>query len=246
MAYMMPKGMAMAPGEDSSPSALAKVDYSQMQLANLPAAAASAPTSSLCPVMPRVTPVAPMLGSLTAGPSPTERVLAVLGEEALSPGPLGSEYPLTFRVVINKMGSSGLGINITSSIGTGWMKKGLFIANVFDDGLISEWNAKSKEPHCVRPGDFIYQVNGIHTDTAAMIAELREQQWLALYVLRSASGLPLLEVPAPEQQWQRSQPSAGASVSGLSAMAPLPIVTADCMLPVSQLGEEVRPEHATS
>lgn len=199
VAYLMPR--AMSPGAlpmtfASAPAALeAAAADAPLPLGARPALLAAAATGR----GDAMTPVASAEGGPPIGDPPIERVLAVLGEDALALGPSGTEQPpLCFRIVINSSSGLALGIDVTSGIGSDWMRKGLFVAKVLQDGLVAEWNSRNMEHRCVKPGDFIYQVNTAHTDTTAMIKELRCKQSLALYILRGPVGLPLLQPPAPE------------------------------------------------
>ncbi|CAE8629552.1 unnamed protein product [Polarella glacialis] len=96
----------------------------------------------------------------------------------------GAEEPLTFSLVINKTPGSSLGIDVTYSSATSWLRNGVFIARLFEDGIVSAWNATRQPPKQVRPGDFIFQVNMVFGDTVAMIQEMKIKSQLTIHVLR--------------------------------------------------------------
>lgn len=98
----------------------------------------------------------------------------------------GAEPPLHFNLVIRKAAGTDLGIDVaySSASESSWTRNGIFIARVFEDGAVAAWNDRSAEPRRVRPGDFIFQVNNIHSDTISMIQEIKVKQMLTIHVLR--------------------------------------------------------------
>lgn len=105
---------------------------------------------------------------------------------ALEVATAGCNDYLTFHVVLQKTPGSLLGVDVTYSSAASWTRHGVFIARLFDDGLIPEWN-KTEAPddeRKVRKDDLIFQVNGMHSDPVSMIQELKLKQSLALHVLR--------------------------------------------------------------
>jgi len=108
----------------------------------------------------------------------------------------GSEGYLTFSLVIKKTDKL-LGIDVSYSNAEAWTRNGVFIARVFEDGLVATWNARSREPRKVKPGDFIFQVNDVHGDTVSLIQELKVKQQLTIHVLRRSAPAALLNSAPP-------------------------------------------------
>lgn len=111
---------------------------------------------------------------------------AAANPQALAEATAGANEPLTFSVVIQRSAGVSLGIDVTYSSAAAWTRNGVFIARVFEDGVVASWNAQSSEPHRVRPGDFIFQVNDVFGDTVAMIQEMTAKSHLTIHVLRRA------------------------------------------------------------
>lgn len=118
--------------------------------------------------------------------------------QAVADASAGSTEPqLTFSLVIKKTAGMSLGIDVAYSSAAAWTRNGVFIARVFEDGIVAAWNARSQEPRRVQPGDFIFQVNNIHGDTVSMIQEMKVKQQLTIHILRRSSamaGVPMEEI----------------------------------------------------
>jgi len=110
--------------------------------------------------------------------------------QAVAEAMAGANEPqLTFSLLIKKAAGASLGIDVAYSSAAAWTRNGVFIARVFEDGIVSTWNARSQEPRRVRPGDFIFQVNDVHGDTIAMIQEMKVKQQLTIHILRRSSTI---------------------------------------------------------
>mmetsp|Transcript_18489 Transcript_18489/g.37722 ORF Transcript_18489/g.37722 Transcript_18489/m.37722 type:complete len:232 (-) Transcript_18489:232-927(-) len=105
--------------------------------------------------------------------------------QALAAASEGSpDVQLHFNIVIRKAVGVGLGVDIAYSSAAAWTRNGIFIARILEDGILAAWNERSQEPHRVRPGDFIFQVNEVYSDTLSMIQEIKVKQSLTIYVMR--------------------------------------------------------------
>jgi len=118
-----------------------------------------------------------------AGPAPNPQALATVTAGSTEPH-------LMFRVELHKTKRGSLGIDVTYSPTASWTRNGVFVTGVFEDGLVAKWNAERQEPRCVCSGDFIFQVNGVHSDTASMIQEMKVKQTLTIHVMRRSAAPP--------------------------------------------------------
>merc|ERR550532_3307045 len=115
--------------------------------------------------------------------------------------------PLTFSIVLKKEANQSLGIDVHYSSAAGpWARNGVFVVDLQETSVIAAWNRASQEPRCVRRGDFIFQVNEVHSDTVAMIQEMKVKEHLTIHIVRreadmAAAGLqtaaPRLTTPPP-------------------------------------------------
>lgn len=148
--------------------------------------------------------------------------VATPNPQAVADVTLGAEDPVIFSLVIQKeVGESGLGVDVTYSCVAPWTRNGVLIAKVSEGGLVAEWNERSEEPHRVRPGDFIFQVNDVFGDIVLMIQEMKEKTHLTIHVLRRSTPPTLSassrEVPADAVQAPALDlPMPGMAQEGLS------------------------------
>mmetsp|Transcript_80117 Transcript_80117/g.225138 ORF Transcript_80117/g.225138 Transcript_80117/m.225138 type:complete len:238 (-) Transcript_80117:612-1325(-) len=117
------------------------------------------------------------------GPAPNPQALATVTAGTTEPH-------LTFSVELHKTKNVSLGIDVTYSSAASWTRNGVFVARVFEDGLVANWNAESQDPRRVCSGDFIFQVNGVHGDTVSMIQEMKVKQALNIHLLRRTAAPP--------------------------------------------------------
>lgn len=178
-----------------------------------------------------------------------------------SSGAAPDEKHVVFYAQIKKQPgqSQSLGIDVTYSSFAPWTRNGVFVAKVFQDGLVVAWNKKSKEPHIVVPGDFIFQVNDVHGDTFSLIQEMKANRPLTIHVLRRPkpplAAPPAAAPPPPQAAGPPSEapppPPPGvtsgqgdAQPPGIAQMAPGQAIsgekpTAASMLPqLESLGDE--------
>lgn len=108
--------------------------------------------------------------------------------KALAHATAGATEHLTFSLVLKKAAGNSLGIDVNYSTAAAWTRNGVFIARVFENGLVASWNAESREPYVVQTGDFIFQVNEVFGETTAIIQEMKVTSDLIIHVLRRAGG----------------------------------------------------------
>lgn len=131
--------------------------------------------------------------------------------KALTDATAGAAEHLTFSLAIRKTNGTSLGIDVTYSSAAAWTRNGVFIARVFENGLVANWNAESREPFVVQTGDFIFQVNEVFGDTVAMIQEMKMKSDLSIFVLRrSGAAASSLVPPASIAPAAAEQPAKGA------------------------------------
>jgi len=163
--------------------------------------------------------------------------------QALANATGGNSQPLlhVFSLVVQKTPGATLGIDVTYSSAAKWTRNGLFVARVFEGGIVAEWNAHSEEPNIVHPGDFMFQVNGVHGETVQMVQEMKNKESLTIHLLRRNSVAAAGPYPTAGQV---SAPIAPTPVTRLAA--------ADCQSgntrqhPLSPVLEEVGGVTATS
>mmetsp|Transcript_132420 Transcript_132420/g.255034 ORF Transcript_132420/g.255034 Transcript_132420/m.255034 type:complete len:419 (+) Transcript_132420:57-1313(+) len=107
----------------------------------------------------------------------------------------GDADAFAFVVVIQKTSGLTLGIDVTYSSAARWTRHGFFIARVSQDGLVAAWNLQSQEPNCVRAGDFIFQVNEVHSNNVLMIQELKVKSELCIHILRRKLSAEMANTP---------------------------------------------------
>eukprot|EP00429_Kryptoperidinium_foliaceum_P055947 CAMPEP_0176084924 /NCGR_PEP_ID=MMETSP0120_2-20121206/42501_1 /TAXON_ID=160619 /ORGANISM="Kryptoperidinium foliaceum, Strain CCMP 1326" /LENGTH=166 /DNA_ID=CAMNT_0017418735 /DNA_START=70 /DNA_END=566 /DNA_ORIENTATION=+ len=117
-----------------------------------------------------------------AGPPPNPQALG----RATAGNP---EEQIAFSMVLEKRAGVNLGVDVTYSGAASWTRTGVFVARVFEEGLVAEWNALSQDPQRVRVGDFLFQVNDVHGDVVSMVQEMKIKQTLIIHVLRRPSML---------------------------------------------------------
>lgn len=121
---------------------------------------------------------------------------AVANAEALEAATSGSVEYTAFHVTVQKKPGATLGIDVTYNSAATWTRHGVFIARIFEDGLIADWN-KSHEDKVVCKDDFIFQVNCSHSDPVTMIQEMKTCQTLTIHIVRrTISSAPPTSVGA--------------------------------------------------
>ncbi|CAE7596611.1 unnamed protein product [Symbiodinium sp. CCMP2456] len=86
---------------------------------------------------------------------------------------------------ISKKPQASLGLDVT-------YRDGVFVANVFEGGLVAAWNEKQEMPNRICVGDFIFQVNHVSSNPVAMIEELKEKTQLDICLKRRKGAEPAL------------------------------------------------------
>lgn len=126
----------------------------------------------------------------------------------------GEPEPLSFSMRIAKVSGTSLGIDVAYNSSEKWARKGVFVSQVFEDGLVAIANAGNAEPRRVSPGDFIFQVNEVHGDVVSMVEEMKAKQQLSIHVVRrktaSAAHSPPPEAVAASRGPERTVPPASA------------------------------------
>lgn len=82
-------------------------------------------------------------------------------------------------MVLDKRQGTTLGIDADCSDG-----QTLLIEDVRDSGLFGEWNMKALPKRTVRPGDRIFEVNGVQGDIAELYEACRRNKLLIMKVRR--------------------------------------------------------------
>jgi len=98
--------------------------------------------------------------------------------------------PVTFSFEMVKTGSAILGITVLYNSSDAWSKMGVIVREVLENGLVATWNSQSFEPRVVLQGDLIFQVNDVHSDTDAMVKEMKTKSRVRLHIEKK--GGPLL------------------------------------------------------
>jgi len=125
---------------------------------------------------------------------------------------------LVFKLAIKKSPGASFGIDVTYSSAATWRRHCLFIARVFDSGLVADWNTNSLE-NKVCPGDLIFQVNDKRGDTVAMIKEMKVKQEVDVHVVRRPMPPKVVEacsvptIASASQYGRDSQCEGGGRVS---------------------------------
>mmetsp|Transcript_151882 Transcript_151882/g.386091 ORF Transcript_151882/g.386091 Transcript_151882/m.386091 type:complete len:366 (+) Transcript_151882:180-1277(+) len=154
-------------------------------------------------------------------PAATSGVLGPAAHpQALASATAGSTEPhLTFSLVVHKTPGCPLGIDVTYSSAATWTRNGVFVARVFEDGIVAEWNAKSEEPRRVRPGDFLFQVNHVHGDPLAVIQEMKVKQTLTIHILRRTASPLVPSAPLPQAHGNNEDDGGGGCGGGSDTAA---------------------------
>mmetsp|Transcript_72505 Transcript_72505/g.212510 ORF Transcript_72505/g.212510 Transcript_72505/m.212510 type:complete len:269 (-) Transcript_72505:438-1244(-) len=142
--------------------------------------------------------------------------------------PAPEEPPLRFSIVIQKPDGVNLGIDVAYSPKATWTRHGVFVSKVVEDGLVDAWNLESQDPRRVQPGDFIFQVNDVHSDTVSIIMELKVKQTVTIHVLRSRhlggeEEIQCLQGHVPERRyWQGPATPNAADLESMMSSCGIP------------------------
>mmetsp|Transcript_22637 Transcript_22637/g.63117 ORF Transcript_22637/g.63117 Transcript_22637/m.63117 type:complete len:198 (+) Transcript_22637:160-753(+) len=146
-----------------------------------------------------------MLTGVSVSPSAAALGLPLFAETPLPAAEESQPQGLVFKLAIKKSPGASFGIDVTYSSAATWRRHCLFIARVFDSGLVADWNTNSLE-NKVCPGDLIFQVNDKRGDTVAMIKEMKVKQEVDVHVVRRPMPPTVVEAC--------SETTASASPSG--------------------------------
>lgn len=153
-------------------------------------------------------------------PAPSPQALATVTQGSAEP-------PRTYVVVLQKVVGASLGVDVTYKSSASWTRNGVFVARVLEDGLVADWNASHEESNSVCPGDFIFQVNGVHGDTVSMIQEMKVKQTLTLHLVRRttappaspAAKAPVRKTPTVDELFMQLQDFNDKAVAALMLVA---------------------------
>lgn len=105
------------------------------------------------------------------------------GDAAAQPESTAGQY--TFKVTLHKPEGARLGVDVLPSKVTGIGGfGGLTVKRISPGGVVEAWNLANRESYQVKAGDNIVQVNGVMSEFAQMMEELRMQKDLRIVVLR--------------------------------------------------------------
>ncbi|OLP92731.1 Pentatricopeptide repeat-containing protein, chloroplastic [Symbiodinium microadriaticum] len=143
------------------------------------------------------------------------------GDRAGVMGDDDAENWYRFTAAISKKPQASLGLDVTYR---SWSKDGVFVANVFEGGLVAAWNEKQEMPNRICVGDFIFQVNHVSSNPVAMIEELKEKTHLDICLKRRKGAEPALpphQAPRPASNQETADATEGSQGAERPPRTPL-------------------------
>lgn len=146
----------------------------------------------------------------------------------------GNNNFITFEAVLTKQPGMVLGMELLPVKAV--LFSGLWVEVVCKGGMVDAWNQANPAPYNIRPGDCIVHVNGVSSDSPAMMMmeELCTRQEIRLTVRRSADGMRPLVAPSDTVSYGAASDAAAmnmAAAGGIPSQNPGGIPPAPCGLP---------------